>query len=50
MMAERDPGENRDMPPRFAYWTILIENTPTAFRARDREELLPNLRATQAQE
>ena len=29
------------MPPRFAYWTILIDNTPTAFRARDREELLP---------
>src|SRR5262249_23536051 len=31
------------MPPRFAYWTILIDNTPTAFRARDREELLPTL-------
>ena len=28
------------MPPRFAYWTILIDNQPTAFRARDREELL----------
>jgi hypothetical protein len=29
------------MPPRYAYWTILIDNQPTAFRARDREELLP---------
>jgi hypothetical protein len=29
------------MPPRFAYWTILIDNQPTAFRAREREELLP---------
>ena len=29
------------MPPRFAYWTILIDDRPTAFRARDREELLP---------
>src|SRR6266852_5506744 len=29
------------MPPRFAYWTILIDDKPTAFRARDREELLP---------
>ena len=31
------------MPPRFAYWTILIDNTATAFRARDREELLPTV-------
>jgi hypothetical protein len=29
------------MPPRFAYWTILIDDQPTAFRAKDREELLP---------
>jgi hypothetical protein len=29
------------MPPRFAYWTILIDNTPTAFRAHDAQELLP---------
>jgi hypothetical protein len=29
------------MPPRFAYWTILIDGKPTAFRARDRQELLP---------
>ena len=31
------------MPPRYAYWTILIENKPTAFRAREKEELLPTL-------
>lgn len=29
------------MPPRYAYWTILIDRQPTAFRAREREELLP---------
>ena len=32
------------MPPRYAYWTILIDDKPTAFRARDQEELLPTLR------
>jgi hypothetical protein len=32
------------MPPRFAYWTILIDGRPTAFRARDRQELLPTFR------
>ena len=31
------------MPPRFAYWTILIDSKPTAFRAREQEELLPTL-------
>ena len=31
------------MPPRYAYWTILIDNKPTAFRARERDELLPTL-------
>lgn len=29
------------MPPRHAYWTILLEGQPTAFRAADVEELLP---------
>ena len=32
------------MPPRFAFWTILLDGQPTAFRARDKEELLPTLR------
>jgi hypothetical protein len=31
------------MPPRFAYWTILIDGQPTAFRARDRQDLLPTV-------
>jgi len=31
------------VPPRFAYWTILIDNGPTAFRAREAAELLPTL-------
>jgi 23S rRNA pseudouridine2605 synthase len=31
------------LPPRYAYWTILIDNAPTAFRAHEREELLPTL-------
>jgi hypothetical protein len=34
---------DRVMPPRYAYWTILIDNAATAFRAREREELLPTL-------
>ncbi len=32
------------MPPRFAYWTILLDGQPTAFRARKQEELAPTLR------
>jgi len=31
------------MPPRFAYWTLLIDDAPTAFRARDAADLLPTL-------
>lgn len=29
------------MPPRFAYWTIILDGIPTAFRAREQGELLP---------
>jgi hypothetical protein len=29
------------MPPRHAYWTIIIDDQPTSFRAHDVEELLP---------
>ena len=29
------------MPPRYAYWTIMAGGLPTAFRAAEREELLP---------
>ncbi len=35
------------MPPRFVYWTILIDNQPTAFRAASREDLLPTLHQLQ---
>jgi hypothetical protein len=31
------------MPPRYAYWTILIDNKPTAFRAREQADLLPTI-------
>ena len=31
------------MPPRYAFWTILIDQKPTAFRAREQAELLPTL-------
>ncbi len=29
------------MPPRYAYWTIIVDNQPTAFRAGAKEDLLP---------
>jgi hypothetical protein len=29
------------MPPRYAYWTILVDDAPTAFRSGSKEELLP---------
>ncbi len=29
------------MPPRHAYWTIIVDDQPTSFRAHDVEELLP---------
>jgi hypothetical protein len=29
------------MPPRHAYWTIIVDDQPTSFRAHDLEELLP---------
>ena len=32
------------MPPRFVYWTILAGGLPTAFRATEREELLPTFK------
>jgi len=35
------------VPPRYAYWTILIDHRPTAFRARERDDLLPTLRQLQ---
>src|SRR6266516_1425076 len=35
------------MPPRYAFWTILIDGKPTAFRAREKEELLPTFKQLQ---
>ena len=35
------------MPPRYAYWTILIDNKPTAFRAAERDELAPTFHQLQ---
>jgi len=36
------------MPPRFAYWTIILEGKPTAFRAQHRDELVPTMKQLQA--
>jgi len=36
------------MPPRYHYWTIILEGKPTAFRAHEQEELIPTLRQLQA--
>jgi hypothetical protein len=36
------------MPPRFAYWTIIVEGKPTAFRAALREELEPTFKQLQS--
>ena len=35
------------MPPRFAYWTIIVEGKPTAFRAQDRDDLVPTFKQLQ---
>ena len=35
------------MPPRFAYWTIIAGGLPTAFRAAEREALLPTFKRIQ---
>ena len=29
------------MPPRYAYWTILVDDQPTAFRSGSQEDLMP---------
>ena len=36
------------MPPRYSYWTILAGGLPTAFRAADRDELLPTFHQLRA--
>jgi hypothetical protein len=32
------------MPPRFVYWTIIAGGLPTAFRAAERDDLLPTFK------
>ncbi|MBY0492885.1 MAG: hypothetical protein K2Y23_01600 [Cyanobacteria bacterium] len=32
------------MPPRYAYWTIIVDGQPTAFRAAAQEDLLPTFK------
>jgi hypothetical protein len=36
------------MPPRYAYWTILVDDTPTAFRAGSQEDLMPTFKRLKA--
>ena len=38
------------MPPRYAYWTILVDGQPTAFRAAETDELLPTLKRLQVKQ
>ena len=35
---------NGGMPPRYAYWTILVDGQPTAFRASSQEDLMPTFK------
>jgi len=36
------------MPPRYAYWTILVDDQPTAFRASAQEDLMPTFKRLHA--
>jgi hypothetical protein len=36
------------MPPRFVYWTIILDGQPTAFRSATRDELLPTFNRIRA--
>ena len=36
------------MPPRYTYWTILVDDLPTAFRSARREELRPTFERLRA--
>ena len=36
------------MPPRYAYWTIIIDGQPTAFRSGTQEELMPTFKRLKA--
>lgn len=32
------------MPPRYAYWTIIVDDQPTAFRAGSQDDLMPTFK------
>ena len=36
------------MPPRYAYWTIIVDDQPTAFRSGSQEELMPTFNRLKA--
>lgn len=36
------------MPPRYAYWTIIVDHQPTAFRSGSQEELMPTFKRLKA--
>ena len=36
------------MPPRYAYWTIIVDDKPTAFRSGAKEDLLPTFNRLKA--
>ena len=38
------------MPPRYAYWTIIVDGKPTAFRSSSKEELLPTFNRLKAKD
>jgi hypothetical protein len=38
------------MPPRYAYWTIIVDNQPTAFRSGSKEDLTADLQSAEGEE
>jgi hypothetical protein len=38
------------VPPRYAYWTIIVDDQPTAFRSASREEILPTFNRLKAKQ
>jgi hypothetical protein len=38
-----NPYYDQDVPPRYSYWTILIDGAPTAFRAAEQADLAPTV-------
>jgi hypothetical protein len=38
------------VPPRYAYWTIIVDNQPTAFRSGSVEEIMPTFNRLKAKQ